>query len=159
MFAHRIIFSKKTVNTAQLVEKVRFRARCAQRIKSRRMARVPPIYRENTHIIYRKGVEANDESIFYPAPCGGTACRPVPAGRYGSAGLCSWGWGFIFWRRFGNDSDRYYRNHGRGEHRTWAKSCCDGFGNGSGQRKHPARRKRAGNRSGKHGKQYSSGSE
>ena len=39
MFAHRIIFSKKTVNTAQLVEKVRFRARCAQRIKSRRMAR------------------------------------------------------------------------------------------------------------------------
>lgn len=50
MFAHRIIFSKKTVNTAQLVEKVRFRARCAQRIKSRRMARVPPIYRENTHI-------------------------------------------------------------------------------------------------------------
>ena len=50
MFAHRIIFSKKTVNTAQLVEKVRFRARCAQRIKSRRMAHVPPIYRENTHI-------------------------------------------------------------------------------------------------------------
>ena len=44
------------------MEKVRFRARCAQRIKSRRMARVPPIYRENTHIhIYRKGVEANDE--------------------------------------------------------------------------------------------------
>lgn len=50
MFAHRIIFSKKTVNTAPLVEKVRFRARCAQRIKSRRMAHVPPIYRENTHI-------------------------------------------------------------------------------------------------------------
>ena len=47
-----------------------------------------PRYIVRTHM-YRKGVEAKDESIFYPAPCGGTACRPVPAGRYGSAGLCS----------------------------------------------------------------------